>query len=686
MPENQRISLPMGQGLDRETGVMQMRPGSFEDIRNLLLHQGKSIIRPGFDRKTVLLDPDGDPVSHILQGFPLRSERVGVVVSYQLDTNKCFVHRVDPQGVSAELVGEWENDQTDGWREQVPKVSMAEVYGRIFIAHDTRYVTRRATTIYYDPVAGVSPLNDLEADFEGTGDAPVRFRGVRRHLKYLFGGGFGDEGEDRPELVRSSRAGDPTSFNPEHYWIAGDRRDPVLSCQPAGNRLVVFKEVEAHHIFGSGRDDFGIDILDPQYGVIASGLAANRGGEVIAWSAEGPRVWDGRGPSQEIAIPLELAGAEPPGLVEEGDEESAFAAYIPELRIMAFFFGKRVYALTSRVEGDWKWGYWELETATPLCAFTLFPGPQDTLPPTGYPLVYTIVAGGIYATINVWNINQDGDETLELWLSEDVGAWFLKKTVLVATTEFQAVRIEGLTPGTSNRIALRYRRGLFYTIGYEDPDPTNWPSGSWAQFDTYIAPPTIYSGVWSRIDGVSEKIALTITPAVGQETQDIKIYRNTVLVHTISGPHVGDATWDDTGITGETEVSYEFVTVGGSGDSIKSDPLLVWAGPLTIPVIEWLFNMEVGGNDHYEIRLDPGDVTMETEVHDNYDGAGGTGAYALRMTLADGEEILITGVLAGVPASPGVEIGVKIRHKDTQFAVDDFGDFSEVSLHDLIAL
>ena len=672
--ELQRIALPMGQGLDRETGVMQMRPGSFEDIRNLLLHQGKSVVRMGFEREAVLLDDVGNPVSHVVQGFPLRSERVGVTVSYQSETKKVFIHRVDSLAASSELIGEWEHDLEIGWGDSWPKVQMCEVYGRIFISHDYRYVTRRAPTVYYEPT-GTSQIMNLEGDFEGSGTHNLRFRGVVRHLKYLFGWGYGDEGEDRPELVRSSRAGDPTSFNPEHYWIAGDRRDPVLTCRPAGNRLLVFKEVEGHFIFGSGRDDFGIDILDPQYGCIASGLAANRGGDVIAWSSEGPRVWDGRGPSVEIAIPLELGGAEAVGLVAEADAEEAFAAYIPEIRVMGFFFGKRVYSLTTRVEGDWKWGYWELETETPLCGFTLYPGPQDTVAPFGYPVISVIVAGGIYATFTWGNVNQDGDETVEIWLSEDGGAWFLAMSVLVnLLTSQESPKVYDLVPGTDYRVALRYRRGILYTEGYTDADPWLWPSLSRAPWNTAIAPPTIWNGIWSRIDAVSEKIALTITPAVGQETQDIKIYRNTVLVHTISGPHVGDATWDDTGIAGETEVTYEFVTVGGSGDSIKSDELDVWAGPLWTAVIDYVQN---AGDDGYWIGIEfTGVISIDIEVWDDYDDAGGTGPSALRFTIPGPGHQGNSGALANVPGSPGVDIEVKARRKVTAFTVDDFGRYS----------
>lgn len=676
MAEFQRVQLPFGQGLDRETGILATRPGTFEDIQNVFIHQGKAIVRTGFEAQVTLYDDEENEVSHILQGHSLRSERIGVVVSYQETTDKVWVHRTDTLSATAELIGEWENDL--GWDETVPRVLMAEVYGRVFMAHDTRYVTERAPTLYYDPVFGAEPLNVLEGDMDGGGDVPMRFRGVKRHLKYLFGWGYGSDSEDRPELVRSSEAGAPQSFKAEHYFIAGDRRDPVLACHPAGGNLVVFKEVEAHVILGTGRDDFGIFPLDPLYGCLGSHLAANRSGDVLAWSAEGPRVWNGRGPSQEIAVPLELGGAEPTDLVEEGDAEIAFASYIPEARIMAFVFGQRLYCLTMRVEGDWKWSYWSLKT-NPLCGYSLYPGPQDTRAPTGHPQISGIVSGGTYSDYEIVNWNQDGDETLEIWLSEDSDPWFLAKSVLVSptsgTNQTPTPRVEGLTPGTSYRMACRYRRGVLYTEGYTDADPWNWPSVSRATYNTAIAPPTWVSGVWSRTATAVEQILLTVTPAVGQEAQDIEVYRNTILVQTISGPHVGNAEWADTGVTGETTESYEFLTKGGTGDSIKSDPETVWAGPALPPSMDWVIS---AGDEGYEAGVILGNPADDTQMWDNYDDAGGTTTPALRYTMTAGVTTGDSGALTGLPLSPAITIEIKCRHIETAYTTDDFSEFSAV--------
>lgn len=672
-----KLPMPFGQGLDRETGVMAMRPGTFEDLRNVLLHQGKAIVRPGFNKTLDILDDEGNQVSHILQGHALRSERVGVVVSYQSTTEKVWIHRIDTAGSTAELIGEWVHD-LGGWGSTAPIISMAESYGRVFMAHDERNVLARAPTIYYDPIFGASPLNDLEGDFEGAGTHKIRFRGVRRHLAYLFGWGYGDENEDRPELVRSSAAGDPTTFSPNHYFQAGDRRDPVFNCVPAGARLVVLKETESQVIVGEGRDNFGIFPLDPLYGSINGALAVNFSGLVLAWSSEGPRVYDGSGPSQEISIPLDLGGLEPSDLIAQGDSDRAFAHYIPTLRVVTFVFGQRVFALTVRVEGDWKWSYWELGF-TPYCGFTLYPGQQLATAPTGYPVYTAAVASGEWADITFNNVDQAGDETVEIWLRDQAGGdWFLAESSLVATTLAQTVRADhpDMDPGEVFDLAMRYRRGVLYNPAYTSSDPEDWPSVSRGTLTMGINAPLITAGVWSRTGASTEQVELTITPGVGVEANDIEVFRDDVSIGTITGPHAGDVTFTDTSPTGETEHTYHAVTNGSGIDSPPSPDLDVWVGPPGQPVIEWIQGLN---DSRYELGFTTPDPTLETEIHDTYDDAGGVGSFALRDTELAGDDSYITPNLSAVPAYPGLTIDVKVRQKATAFSVDDYSPFSLVS-------
>lgn len=672
MSENPRVVMPFGSGLDRDTGIMAVRPGTFEDIRNLMLHQGKAIVRPGFGSALELLDDVGTPISHIVEGFPLRSEGVGIAVSYQEATQRVWVHSVNGDGTVAARVGEWVHDQ-GGWGSTPPVVHMAESYGNVFMAHDKRAITSRAPTIYYDTTGSLEPLES--DDWGGRGDEPIRFRGVVRHLNYLFGWGWGDSISDRPEFVRSSVAGSPTEFKLSSYAPAGNQRDPVLLCKPAGKRLIVFKDSETHVIFGSSRANFGVDILDPLYGILGSKLAANFGGMVLAWSLEGPRIWDGRGDSDEISIPLDLGGLEPSSLVPQGLTETSFAFYVPELRVVIFVFGRRVYALTVRVEGDWKWSYWELGF-DPLCAFIIHSSTQLAVAPTGFPEYTSVVEAGTYADITLTNRDQDGDETIEVWVQEDpAGSWAMNKSVPVELTSSQEVTIDGLTPGTTYNHSSRYRRGLLYTVGYEVMPPSDWPAISQGQLTTVIDPPSVFSGVWERTATAVEKVHLTITPATGLEANDIEVFRGMVSIGTISGPHGGDALFDDTtalGLGGEVNNSYTFVTKSGT-DSPHSDPLVVWSGPPLQPQIQWA----QATGPSYQIGFSIPEPTISTEVWDNYNDAGGTGSSALRQTATPGQYQKNSGSLVNVPSTPGLMILLKVRQKATAFTTDDFSKFSD---------
>jgi hypothetical protein len=288
----------------------------------------------------------------------------------------------------------------------VPRVIMTEVFGRVFMAHDQSLVTRRAPTLYYDPLTGAALLNVLTATFAGTSTESVaesgesaesvvvanaiRFRGVVRHLAYLVGWGFGTATEVRPEMVRISMPGDPTTFDENHYWIAGDRRDPVLACGPTGVLggegaiLNVWKGLETHAIFGYDRATFGIRLIDPRHGIVASRAWVNIEGFAVAWAEEGPRVWQGLGPSESLEIPLALDAWEPDDLVAEGEVADAYAFYVPRRRVAWWVFGRRVYAVTARIQGRWRWSYQTLGFAS-YGAMTLFEPTEEQLAPTGFP-------------------------------------------------------------------------------------------------------------------------------------------------------------------------------------------------------------------------------------------------------------------------------------------------------------
>lgn len=441
-----RIPLVFGESLDRETGSMAIGPGSMEDLRNVWLRRGKVIVRRGFEEKLTLQDPDGVDITDIVAIQSVRSDRSGIILGYQsggVHAGRVFLYRVDAELSTSFLLlgpgpggGIYQDTLT-----AVPILITTESYSRVFIAHDEGSVGLRQPTIVYDPFA-FPPIYPLQADFEGTGLHDVRFRGVTRHLAYLFGWGYGGPAEDRAEMVRASQPGEPTVFNPEHYFMIGDRRDPVVGCYSTGlgegsptPSLVTFKEAETWRIKGTGRDNFGEELIDTEYGLMAGRLGVMHNGVVYFWSAEGPRLTNGFKPSTEIAWPLDLIGFEPTDLIAAGDLIDGFADYVPAYQIVVFFFGARVYALN--IHEDLKWTWWEL-AFTPRTSGRLFSlGTVTTTPPTAagvfvsaLPSILNPTVPEILSDLNTvaaelermnelditWsNSGNDGDEDVEIW-------------------------------------------------------------------------------------------------------------------------------------------------------------------------------------------------------------------------------------------------------------------------------
>lgn len=444
---------------------MVVKPGSMLDLRNLYHHEGSLVARHGMQKKIQFVDYlTSNDATHILAGIAIRSERIGIVVTFYEPTRHVTIHRVDGQGTVATPLGNWpfwwsQASPILAWPgTETPKVILAEIYGTVYFAHEERYQAQRAATYVYDPyfeptsdptkdasdVFGGNTLGPLYANLtddhnytaeqihtltDGDGNLipnveTVRFRGVVRHLDYLFGWGYGTELEARPELVRVSYPGQPRRFHPDHYFIAGDRRDPVTSCKPARKTLLVFKETETHRIHGYSRATFGIEPYDNLYGCLGGRLSRNVSGQVFFWSAEGPRVGGDTGPSQKIHLPLDLGGFEPATLVERTDFKDGWCDYIDEVEQLYFGFGRRLYCLSLRNPQDPRWAYWELARKA-YTGFRLYGG-EGAGAPDGWPEVNTHEFQGVengcdwpYLVVTVDNVDQTGEEYIQLWLKKD---------------------------------------------------------------------------------------------------------------------------------------------------------------------------------------------------------------------------------------------------------------------------
>jgi hypothetical protein len=694
VPRRPRFPLVFGPGLDRETGVMAIQPGSMEDLRNVYLHTGKLVLRRGYTSRSAFVDEAGVEMSHVIGIHPLRSERIGVVACFQETTNRVLVYRVEADGTGPELVGEWVNDQV--WS-GVPRVIMADSYGRVLLAHEEQRILRRAPTLVYDPFFGGSPLTYLQHDGDGSGSGeigdPIRFRGVVRWLNYMFGWGWGSPTENRPELVRVSKPGEPTVFLEGSYFIAGDRQDPTLAVLPGRQNLVVLKGTDSYAIIGYDKATFGIRPLDPLYGVLSPRLAFSRAGDVFFWSPEGPRITDGSSISQDLNIPLDLGGFQPSDLPELGEAAAAFAAYKPEDQVLSFIFGRRGYALTLRVSGDWKWSYEELGVDV-YCAGILFGGDQTRDAPEGHPEYDGEEVGGTFADIDVRHVGQDGDESMEVWARPAAGTWTLRRTVLVSPTLTQVVRVENLTAGAAYEVALRYRRGTLYGVGYTSASPSDWPEVSRGSFTTTIDPPIIADLLWSRTGAGTEQIAGFITVSEEMAGIPVNLYRESFStetpVATIADPVAGpNAITDGEAFAGEAYHVYRATHDTGLVESPRTNAYSpwgpgMWAGPALYrgaippatgaPPIDFLLRLS-------EFRYTIGwiaplvETGWEWEVWDSLTDMGnvpGAPLTTLRATLPNGARQWQSDSL---PTGENLQIWVTVRGKRTTFGTPDFTPF-----------
>lgn len=611
MPDDrQRVVIPFGQGLGRHEGSLLVNPSSIADLRNAVPLDGKVTTRPGFEIRGTLPASGFGEITHILAGQALRTERLGIVVGWSAVTRWAQVFRTQPDGSDAEFLGSWFVSEDD----EPPIVRMAESFGRVFIAHDHALVTERAPTLVYGPLFGTR-LQDLRADLgDGAGEQDVKFRGVVQHLEYLFGWGFGVHTEDRPEMVRSSLPGQPATFDPNHYFVVGDRRVPVLNCEPAETDLVVLKSGEQWQIFGYDRSTFGQRRRDPRHGIIGSRLAVSVGGLVYFWSHDGPRVTDGASPSDSIELPMALRGFQPQDLVEASSARNAFAVYLSTERTILFVFGRRAYALTAHNPSAPKWGYWELGFE-PLTAFTLFDTDPDLVQGlTGaYPEWEGETAAGSFVDIDVRNHGQFGDEILEVWLraqgSTDPEEWFLALSKVVSPQETEVVRVEGLTEGACYDGALRYRRGLLIEDAFTG-DPATWPEiaqGSFcqsldpAELGTFsselgqrLADPGAGQWIWERTSASSQYVQFRVRPGSDELDHRIEIERAQVggsfsqIADLVEGVDFnlndldasGRFLFRDTDPPQGEALLYRARTVVGANSSPWSSLLQIWPGPM----------------------------------------------------------------------------------------------------------
>jgi hypothetical protein len=408
MAERRIVTLPFGEGLERAKGIMVVQPTSFEDLRNVFLFDGKAQLRQGLGLQSVLVDDQPVALDVTVMLEPLRSESAAMGVGYATGNREVWLNRMLVDGTSPIAVGLL-GTLDGGVTFEPPIIIGADSDNKFFIAHDEPNPTSRIVTQVYDP-EDFPQLTNLQANLDGSGQNDVFFRGVVRHLSYIFGWGYGNFDDPvRGDVVRVSNSGDSRIFEDFAFFEAGQQGETIMVCRSAGPTLMVFKETETYEIFGYSPDTFGIRLADSLFGAVGSRLAVSIAGTVFFWSTQGPRLTSG-GPSVDIAVPLDIGGPDPATLVAESDPQDAFAAYDPRTRVVQFVWGQRVYALSIRDPNRPRWSYYELgETAQ---SSGLFFSTQSQAggggPPIGAPenLVFDAKAG---ARANFTGQVSDGD-------------------------------------------------------------------------------------------------------------------------------------------------------------------------------------------------------------------------------------------------------------------------------------
>lgn len=436
MPNRQRISVPFGPGLDRETGKVAVRRGTMEDLRNVYFRRDKLVLRKGHTSKLSFQDSDGNNITHIIAGQMLLGERTGVVVGYQGDDTAPAYGDVDIYATDVDLtvqrrIGTWFNTADQGLDpSDIPLVIVDDVYNRAFFAHDEFRVKSRAPTVVYDPFEGplLQTLRVSDKSWPGYDDSlsdsqqpPIKFRGVQNYLAYLVGWGFGDSQEDRPDMLRISLPAEPKIFRHQHYANVGSRDDPTVTAKPAGGVLAVFKETESYRLVGYSRENFGIEPLDTRHGCLAPRLATEVGDTCFFWSQDGPRVCDGA-KTEDISENLELDGFEPSDLVARGELGAGWANYLNSEDLVLFAFNRRVYVLSLHNRDQPRWTYWTLGFDQ-YCGFQLYStgvGDPEVVAPTGHPEWEWNAAARSGGELRpAWdNVGADGDEQVELWIRQ----------------------------------------------------------------------------------------------------------------------------------------------------------------------------------------------------------------------------------------------------------------------------
>lgn len=501
-------------------------PTVFNDLRNVHLSGGRVELRTGLNRALVFPAPWTD----LLGVYLIRAQGLAGAIVYNSVSREVGLFAVDSSGVAYAFVEYlW---TIPAGATSPPRISATDSYDQLIIAHDEPIFPLRQATIVYSAVeATIAPLQaDLaREDPSGATKFPIKYRGVKKHLAYIVGWGYGTHtDEDRGEVLRISMPGEPARFEPEHYFLVGTQGDPIIGCGPVGDELAVMKIASGKKLVGYDRATFGIRDLDPAYGLQSARLHVSINDEFHFWSLSGPRMSNG-GASGDLGLPLELQGPAPDPAALATLAENGFAYHDAKEREIVYCFGSWGYVLHLK-DGQRRWSYRKF--AIPLINAGLLyvggnlglanitahpePGALSYIEPS-----YGVGDGAPKITVPWTNVGGDGvtTETCEVWVRNSIpGSPWRRKFAGLAVTETATFAVDGFW--TTYEVALRYTSGGFAGAGYVSADPTNWPLVSRTSITTEGEMTTMVLGKWQRFDATSQGYDVTTLIGPGVNPAD----------------------------------------------------------------------------------------------------------------------------------------------------------------------
>ena len=673
-------SLTFGLGLDRHSGPMVVDPATMRDLRNVHLRDGGFEVRGGMLPALSL----GNGV--VLAIEPVRSQAVAAVITYDPTTGQVNLYACSVDLGTATLVN---TVFTLGAGASFPRVICADSNGKLLICHDEPDFAQRKKTMIYD--AAAATVTAFQADLDGSGVvADTYFRWVRRYLNYIVFGGYGSErvaptdDRNRPEIVRTTMPGE-LGMVPEHYFIAGQRGEPVVIGHPAGNVFLAFKESETYEIFGYDHATFGIRPADPHFGIAGARLGITIGGTCYFWSLEGPRRTRG-GLSEDLAIYFDLKGPKPSTLALDNAVAGGFVMYVPERREVVWQFERFAYVFhipSGRLSFN--------ETGVSLnCAGILYPGTgtvATTLGPDFYGDITSVVLTGVtdrQATVTWNNLLFAGGpaaptaaDKAEVWarpLSGGVGqTWQLLADNIALAGPNDSATVTLPWYGSYHEVAVRIKRNGNYNSQYSSGSPTDWPgvakdSSILTQL-TYA--PVLSNPVWSRTGATAERVQWSFT-------HDGDKQKNVTIEIEKSPDGIGSWVASGSGPYSGSNSPFDYNIVAGEGETdiwlrarIKTpDRTGAWSAAMATycgPAFPLGLNIDNYLDGIYQVTWTPGISQGLTEIHTGING----GAMTLNKTVSYAASPSLVDV-----SCPATTVEAKIRHRVDSFNVSDYSKFT----------